>query len=382
MAPTWVPRWNNISGHRLRLHPDDIYAYGLSRGAITERWLNSVTKALNGPKTTEFEGLSFVVADEKKKDLILLRDFISELGEKLIGSELMEKYGNWPAFSKIYDYDRPLYHHLHIKEELAQRIGMHGKPEAYFFPLQYNQTPGQFPVSYFGFDPSTDQESIKECLRCFTSRDNRITDYSRAFRLQPDTGWYTPAGVIHAPGTLATYEPQWASDVATIMENISMGEVTPYANLVQNQPDDEKGDVDKLIEQIDWEESTRPDYKQKYFRRPLPLPSNNEILTQQWICYGNDWIGGKEIILAPGQSAKVKDQACYGAIVIQGFGRFGNFACETPGLLRFGQLSGDEFFVSESAAREGVSLHNESRHEPLVILQNFANNNPEVPQRW
>jgi hypothetical protein len=77
---------------------------------------------------------------------------------------------------------------------------------------------------------------------------------------------------------------------------------------------------------------------------------------------------------------KLVDQACYGALVVQGFGQFGPYHCEAPIMLRFGQPSGDEFFVSEKAAKEGIVIKNNSKYEPLVILQNFANNNPEVPQ--
>ena len=34
LTPTWVPRGFNEPGHRLRLHPDDYFAFGMDRGAI------------------------------------------------------------------------------------------------------------------------------------------------------------------------------------------------------------------------------------------------------------------------------------------------------------------------------------------------------------
>ena len=76
----------------------------------------------------------------------------------------------------------------------------------------------------------------------------------------------------------------------------------------------------------------------------------------------------------------VKDAACYDAIFVQGHGKFGVYNCEAPGLLRYGQFSGDEYFVSESAAKKGIVVKNESEYEPLVFLQHFSNNNPEVPK--
>ena len=42
LIPTFVPRRFASPGKRLRLHPDDYYAFGTARGAIKERWFSSV----------------------------------------------------------------------------------------------------------------------------------------------------------------------------------------------------------------------------------------------------------------------------------------------------------------------------------------------------
>lgn len=379
LTPTWVPRSFNEPGRRLRLHPDDYFAFGMDRGGICERWLGSVTVALNGPKTGPTEGMSFVLADAKTGEKILFADVVSELGADLIGSDLQEKYGTWPTFAKIYDYDKPLFHHLHLTEERANKIGRHGKPEAYYFPIQYNAYLGRFPLTYFGFDPSVTKEQVLDCIKNYGNFDTRITELSRAYRIQLGTGWYTPAGVIHAPASVVTYEPQWNSDVNTIMENVTMGEVNGSNLLTDCQPQEEKGNAEALFAQIDWEESTRSDYKQKYFRAPKALPETQKGLTEKWVAYANEWIAGKEVTVAPGADIVLYDQACYCAIVVQGHGRFGEFECESPGVLRFEDMSGDEFFVADSAAKKGIRIVNTSSYEPLVVLQNFANNNPAVP---
>ena len=234
-------------------------------------------------------------------------------------------------------------------------------------------------MTYFGFDPSTDPEEVKNCIRNYDKADTRITELSRAYRIQLGTGWYTPAGVIHAPGSVVTYEPQWNSDVNTIMENVTMGEVNPHHLLTDCQAPEDKDNVDALFSQIDWEESLRPDYKEVYFRSPRELTGNQDGLIEKWVAYANDWVAAKEVTVAPSSQVVLKDGACYCALVVQGFGKFGEFECEAPGLLRFEDLSGDEFFVSEAAATEGIVITNHSNYEPLIILQNFANNNAEVP---
>lgn len=379
LTPTWVPRGFNEPGHRLRLHPDDYYAFGMDRGGICERWLGSINHALNGPKTGETEGMSYVLVNKETKEKVLFKDFIDELGADLIGDTLMEKYGTWPVFAKLYDYDKPLFHHLHLKEEMANRIGMHGKPESYYFPPQYNAPYlGRFPLTYFGFDPSTTKEEVMDCLRNYDVKDNRITELSRAYRIKLGTGWYTPAGVIHAPASVVTFEPQWNSDVNTIMENVTMGEVNPHNLLTDCAPEEEKDDLEAIFNQIDWEESTRADYKETYFREPKIKSSTNEAV-EKWVAYANDYVAAKEVTVLPGQIYTLTDQSAYGLVVTQGHGFFGDFECEAPGLLHFDDISGDEFFISEKAAKTGIVVKNTSTYEPLVLLQNYANNNPEVP---
>ena len=83
LAPNWVPRDFCIPGKRLKLHPNDLYAYGAQRGGIDERWFSSTTKADNGPLTRPDEGLSYVVFgdNEAEPKKVLLKDMVEALGE-------------------------------------------------------------------------------------------------------------------------------------------------------------------------------------------------------------------------------------------------------------------------------------------------------------
>ncbi len=163
------------AGHRLRLHPDDYYALGTKRGSIKERWFSSVICPMNGSEAKEDEGLSYVNITGRLEDKISLRDFVNTLKAELIGSLLYDKYGNWPMYSKFFDYEGPLFHHLHLTFEAAARVGKLGKPEAYYFPPQYNNYTGKFPHTYFGFDPDVSKREVKERLEGYTDRDTRIT---------------------------------------------------------------------------------------------------------------------------------------------------------------------------------------------------------------
>ena len=70
----------------------------------------------------------------------------------------------------------------------------------------------------------------------------------------------------------------------------------------------------------------------------------------------------------------IKDAAAYGMIMLQGHGTFGGHIIETPALIRYGQLTYDEYFVSADAAAAGVVIENLSPSDPIVMLKHFAEN--------
>jgi hypothetical protein len=379
LVPIFVPRRFAQAGKRLRLHPDDYYALGTKRGSIKERWFSSVIQAVNGPLAPENEGLSYVAVNDSASEKFTLRDAVAQLGKDLIGQELYDKYGTWPMYSKFFDYETPLFHHLHLNDAAASLVGQMGKPEAYYFPPQLNNHPGQFPVTYFGYDPDVSMDEVRDRLLKYEDGDNRITELSRAYRIELGTGWYTPPGVVHAPGSYLTYEPQWNSDVNSVHENIVMGEVYPYEFLVENCPEDRKGNIEYILSLMDWKKNVDPHYKKNYFRPPIICSHSNAQHTEKWITYGNDYFGAKELTVLPGQTVVVKDPAAYGTVLIQGQGTFGVYDAEAAGMLRYGQMSGDEFFVSETAAKEGVTIINRSKWEPMVFLKHFGPNHTDMP---
>lgn len=380
LIPTFVPRRFAQAGRRLRLHPDDYYALGTKRGSIKERWFSSVIPAMNGELAPPDEGMSYVAVTDDIKDKVLFKDFVDELGADIIGEELKKKYGTWPMYSKFFDYETPLFHHLHLDDLSAGRVGRIGKPEAYYFPAQLNNHPGLFPHTYFGFDPDVTKDEVRARLLDYEARDIRITELSRAYRIELGTGWYTPPGVIHAPGSYLTYEPQWNSDVNSVYENITSGEVYPYEFLVENCPEDKKRDVDYILSLLDWEKNVDPHYRKTFFRPPVLIGNSDGRYSEKWISYANDYIGAKELTIMPGQTVTVTDKVAFGCIIIQGHGKFGVYDAESAIMLRFGQMSADEYFVSEEASKTGVTITNESRWEPMVILKHFGPNHPDMPK--
>ncbi|NLM77192.1 MAG: hypothetical protein GX173_03785 [Ruminococcaceae bacterium] len=377
LSPTWVPRSFCRPGKRIKLHPDDYYALGLERGGIDERWFASTTPADNGPGTPVDEGLSYVVLDQTGRDKVLLRDVVAELKEEVVGPRIWQKHAKWPMFAKFFDNVGPLPHHVHHRDEHAALVKQSGKPEMYFFPAQLNNHPGEFGYTFFGLNPETTREQLKQCLLDFSKGDNKILDLSRCYHLELDTGWDVPPGVLHAPGSLCTYEPQFASDVYAMYQSVLYGgHCVPEKLLWKDSPPEKVGDFDYLVEVLDWALNVDADFHQNRFMKPIPLDDEKKLLNQgviaEWICYRSDEISAQRITVLPGHTVTIKDTAAHGFILIQGHGRCADWPIETPVLIRFGECTSDEFFVTYSAAVSGVSYTNLSVNEPLVMLRHFA----------
>jgi hypothetical protein len=125
-----------------------------------------------------------------------------------------------------------------------------------------------------------------------------------------------------------------------------------------------------------------PNMMQNRFMAPKPVRKVDEMKAEgyieNWVCYKSDAFSAKELTVMPGQTVTIKDSAAYGIIVMQGRGTFGIWEIETPALIRYGQLTNDEFFISEKAAMEGVKIVNTSTTDPIVILKHFGPNNPDL----
>ena len=103
-----------------------------------------------------------------------------------------------------------------------------------------------------------------------------------------------------------------------------------------------------------------------------------ESYIEKWICYRSDDFSAKELTVFPGQTVTIKDNAAYGMIMMQGHGKMGVWDIETPSLIRYGQLTNDEYFVTEKTAKEGVVITNHSSADPIVMLKHFGPGNPDL----
>jgi hypothetical protein len=382
LAPCWVPRSFLQPGKRLKLHPDDLYAYGLNRGGIDERWFASTTPAANENRTPD-EGLSYVVAGKQR---FTLQQAVAECGATLIGKKIWGKYKKWPVYSKFFDNMGPIPHHMHQSAKQARLVGQEGKPESYYFPPQHNNVGNNFPYTFFGLEPGTTKEQVRRCLENWNKGDNGILDLSKAYRLQPGTGWLVGPSILHAPGSLCTYEPQWGSDVFAMYQSLVEGREVPWSLLVKDMPRNKHRDLDWIVEQLEWEANVDPNFKDNHFLKPVSVAdTEKQGFVDRWIVYGKidgeQLFSAKELTVDPGAKCVIQDNGAYGLICVQGLGKINQQPLNSPKLIRFHELTEDEYFCTEDGARNGVTFENKSATEPLVVLRYFGPEvNPNAPE--
>lgn len=381
LAPCWVPRSFLQPGKRLKLHPDDLYAYGLHRGGIDERWFASTTPAANDNRTPD-EGLSYVVVGKQR---FTLQQAVGDCGPLVIGKKIWNKYKRWPVYSKFFDNMGPIPLHMHQNHKQAKLVGQEGKPESYYFPPQHNNVGNNFPYTFFGLEPGTTKHDLRKCLEHWNRGDNGILDLSKAYRLKPGSGWLVGPCILHAPGSLCTYEPQWGSDVFGMYQSLVEGREVPWSLLVKDMPKNKHKDLDFIVNQLDWEANVDPNFKKNHYLEPLPVAdTEHEGYLDRWIVYGKidgeQLFTAKELTVDPGAKCKIKDNGAYGLTVVQGKGRMNKLNLDCPKLIRFNELTEDEVFCTEDTAKAGVTFENTSSVEPLVVLRYFGPEvNPDAP---
>jgi hypothetical protein len=372
LTPTWVPRSFLHPGKRIKLAPTDWYALGAHRGGIDERWFASTTEAANDNRN-EDEGLSYVKFEGER---FLLKDAVDEGKGNLVGDAIFEKYSRWPVYSKFFDNAGPIPHHMHQKQEHADLTGQQGKPEAYYFPPQLNAAENNFDYTFMGLEPGTTKADVRRCLENWSQGDNGILDLSKAYRLKRGAGWLIPAGVLHAPGSLCTYEPQWGSDVFGMYQSLVEGREVPWDLLVKDVPKDKHQDIDFIIEQLDWDRNVDTHFKEHNYLEPIvDAEKSGDGYTDKWVTYGRidgeSLFSAKELTLQPGAKCTIQDPGASGWITVQGAGRMGDLDIQTPVMIHFGEEPDDEIYITAQAAKAGFEIEN-TGSEPLVGLRYFG----------
>ena len=144
--------------------------------------------------------------------------------------------------------------------------------------------------------------------------------------------------------------------------------------LTKDFPEEKHNDNAYLVDALDWDKNVDPNFKDSNYLEPVTSAEGDGWI-DRWIVYGTvdgqQLFTAKELTVQPGARCTISDGGAYGWITVQGEGRIGDLRLQTPAMIRFGEMTEDEVFVSAKAAVAGVTIVN-SGTEPLVSLRYFG----------
>jgi len=370
LEPAWVARDWLPPGRRLGL-PDDAYEVG-ERGAICERWLASTTHADNriGPPD---EGLSYVVADDGE-DRMRLDLLVQGARDLVLGADYAATHGGLGRLAKIYDYGARIPYHIHPRAQHASRVGRNPKDEAYYFPTDVDL--GANPETFFGVNPWITQTRAHDVLLPYLVDwdSDAILQHSRVYLNVPGEGFHVPSGILHAPGTALTVEPQEESDCLSHFQALNAGRIISKELLFKDvsAQDREQYGERYLLEWVDWEANGDPYFYEHHHLNPQSIVATPEA-TVDWVYYNTTKFSRKRIRLRPGCRYTVRESGVYSALVWSGEGSI-------AGAQVVGRSPGrDELLVCHDiATRDHQYVSTGST--PLEVIIFFGPDlNPEAP---
>jgi hypothetical protein len=161
-----------------------------------------------------------------------------------------------------------------------------------------------------------------------------------------------------------------------MFQSIVEGRYVPWSLLVKDMPEEKHHDLDFIIGQLDWDKNVDTHFKDANYIEPIiDRERSGDGFTDRWVVYGTvegkQLFSAKELTVEPGAKCTLKDPGASGWITVQGKGRMGKLALQTPAMINFGQHTEDEVFITHHAATSGVEIEN-TGSEPLVGLRYFG----------
>ena len=172
-------------------------------------------------------------------------------------------------YSKFFDNKGALPHHVHHRDQHAKLVGMNGQAGVVLLPGPEQQLRRGLPVHLLRPAPGHDEgpgARVPAELHQGRQQDHRTSPPPTAWSRAP-AGTFPP-GILHAPGSLCTYEPQKASDVFAMYQSLTGDAIIPEELLWKNTPPEKVGNVDYLIEVLDWEANVDPELRGQSLHAP------------------------------------------------------------------------------------------------------------------
>ena len=143
-------------------------------------------------------------------------------------------------------------------------------------------------VSRLGVNPKTNKQDFINDINTGWGKNHNIYSYLNEFEITTNSGWYIPNKIIHSPGPALTLEIQTPHDdyhllswqIGQFFDNDERNEYLRKETMKEHCLKEAKG-VESLFDDIDWENSTCSDFRQKYERLPRMIEQGDWGSIQQ-----------------------------------------------------------------------------------------------------
>ena len=207
---------------------------------------------------------------------------VGEAGDDmLVLVDVYAREGGWNLLCKFFDNLGPIPHHMHQNEEFARKGGSEGKARGLLLPAAVQLHRQQLPLHLHGPRARHDQGRRSEVPGALERGRHGILYHAKAYKLQPGTGWQIDAGILHAPGSLVTYEPQVNSDVFGMFQSMVEGRAVPWDLLVKDVPPEHHHDLDYIIAMLDWDANVDPEFGKHRLFHPKPVRDEVEMAVRR-----------------------------------------------------------------------------------------------------
>ncbi len=371
VRPAWVPKKFLCPGKRLGLAVED-YDCG-ERGQIMERWLCSVTSH-DSPLAQEYEGESLLAIDDCD---ISLRNAIDVLPE-IVGIEYYQVHHGLDRLIKLFDYGVRLPFHIHQRQCDLDSQGKKSKDEAYHF---LDADPGPHPETFIGVHPYIVKEHLQNeiflpILKEWKANDAEVLKHSTAYYCTPGEGFLLNSGLLHAPGSVLTFEIQESSDVAGFFQPVVDGFVMDKRILLKDVAIEDQlawGPEEAALRQVDWEANINPNFYEQFHLFPrICEETRQDDLYETWIFYGTPKFSGKRLILPPGRKFRSVQKGVHNLFCWKGEGDISGHCIKAGKLNR--ESCSDELLICHDRAVRGYDIINTGK-ENLVLYLIFG---PEI----
>ena len=359
LRPTYVRRFYRDGG-RLGIAGDTPGATLIPKENLCypERWIASTIPAVN-PSPRRNEGLSMVDIPGQH---FSLKEALAASANLLLGSEYAKSHDNeFRVLTKILDGYEPIVMHVHAADRDLKKYPRwfkghrFGKTEAYYF---LEAPKGNYPYTHFGLHPGV---TARDLLAAVARGRDYVIDLSPVFHQRFGTGFFTPAGLPHSPGTALTLEIQQPSDVYTLLENRQPLSQQPFTRQEQHPG---IPSLEAAMKLVDFKAATQKDVLAKHYLEP-ELIERARGIEEHWICPPRltKKFSGKRLVVSPGKSYECSERGPYAVLVWRGQGRVARHDFRA-------ERSWDEFFVCAPLAVSAHRFEN-TGNVPLELFKIF-----------